>query len=225
MRWHGVVPVFNDEHLLTMALRSLAWCDVVWVIDGAYRFFPYDEPYSTDSTLLLVRSFPFVRLIPTEEEWVNEAAKRTAGLVGAEGDWYVYLDADEVLLNGPLLKWRVMVAYAQGERPAWVQVPISRPMTQSGHGQILMPRAFRHVDGICFPGPDDWKIVDKDNKVCAPVPGLELSCPYDGWVEEDVHILHFKDLRSRKRLNDVARYHKMRQLPADERARQFASAT
>lgn len=83
-----IIPAFNVRPYLEDCLRSLPGegAEIIVVDDG-----------STDGTADLVRSgFPSVRLLSRENGGVSSA--RNAGMAMAEGEWLVFVDADDRIL-------------------------------------------------------------------------------------------------------------------------------
>jgi hypothetical protein len=76
-------------------------------VDGAFATFPLRnyQPYSTDATLEIAWCYgaEWVHCprdeIDAARAWATEMEKRTAYLVGKEGDWYFHIDADERLVG------------------------------------------------------------------------------------------------------------------------------
>lgn len=211
----AIVPVYNEERFLPLALGSLTWCDLVWVIDGRYQYYPGLRPESQDATAVAMRTFPNARWVPAPDAaWPNEAAKRSVGLTGQPGDWYVLLDGDEVLVNGPLLRWAMLqdaitAPAASADPLSWIQLKVLRPFSRAHALPVVVPRAFRHPpSGAKMPGPEDYRIEDGAGNILAPLVGVQS--PYRGELSPDVWVLHLKDLRDEERLDEVARYHMAR---------------
>lgn len=125
----GII-VFNEERMLAGCLESLQGkVDRCVVVDGAYLRYPHEVPWSTDRTREIVDCYGAdwvgCRLNEDEERraWWDQIEKRNAYLVGEEGDWYLYIDADERLIgelpelvDGQVYDIRV---WSRGHRLAW----------------------------------------------------------------------------------------------------------
>ncbi|MDP9192141.1 MAG: glycosyltransferase [Acidobacteriota bacterium] len=92
-----IVPVYNRAALVGRALRSclsqsFADFEIVVVDDG-----------SSDSSVDVIRSFddPRIRLVVHERNRGRCPARNTA-MAAARGDWYVFFDSDDELLEGAL---------------------------------------------------------------------------------------------------------------------------
>ena len=98
----GVIAAFQEEAMLPGCLESLqGQVSRVVVVDGAYAHFPCEEPCSTDATREIALAYGAEWIDAPEDEegypvaWADQVAKRSAYLVGDEGDWYFHIDADE----------------------------------------------------------------------------------------------------------------------------------
>lgn len=107
MRIVACVNYYQDVAMLRLSLPALRrQADVLVCVDGAYRGF---EPYnssaaSTDGSTELVSKYADILISPPWRPraggpfaWDDEITKRSAYLVGRPGDWYLVVDADEVL--------------------------------------------------------------------------------------------------------------------------------
>jgi len=102
----AVVIVFNEERLLPGCLESVhERVERMVVVDGAYEHFPHEMPWSTDATREIAWCYG-AEWIPCPVDvdgapraWHTQVEKRTAYLVGEEGDWYLHVDADERLIG------------------------------------------------------------------------------------------------------------------------------
>lgn len=97
MKIYGCVSGFNEEANLERCFTSLIpKVDVLVYVDGAYRKFPCQHPYSTDDSINIAHEFADVVMM-TEKPWENEVQKRNTYLIAEPGDLYIILDADEQL--------------------------------------------------------------------------------------------------------------------------------
>lgn len=106
MRISVIIPAFNDGHVITQAIDSALQRDaadeIIVVDDG-----------STDDTAEVVRGVgnPLVRLVSQSNTGV--AGARNAGAAAATGEVLVFLDADDVLVDGALATFRLAHATTQ----------------------------------------------------------------------------------------------------------------
>ncbi len=90
-----IIPTYNSARFLPQALDSVfaqdyPWVEIIVVDDG-----------STDETLQAIRPYRD-RLTYLHQENAGSAAARNAGLAQAQGEYVVFLDADDWLLPGKL---------------------------------------------------------------------------------------------------------------------------
>jgi hypothetical protein len=102
----AAIIAFNEEQLLPGCLESVQdQVDRMVVVDGAYARFPHEAPWSTDATREIAWCYgaewvPVPRGTDGQPRaWHTQMEKRTAYLVGEEGDWYLHIDADERLVG------------------------------------------------------------------------------------------------------------------------------
>jgi hypothetical protein len=100
------VIAFNEEEMLPGCLESLqGQVSRIVVVDGAYAQFPHIEPVSTDATRAIALAYGAQWVDPPEDgegypmAWPDQVVKRSAYFVGSEGDWYLWIDADERLVG------------------------------------------------------------------------------------------------------------------------------
>lgn len=175
MKVIGCVNVYQDATLLARCLAALRpHVDTLVVVDGAYAGFERygADPASTDGTLELARFAADIVLSAAPGD--DEIAKRNKYLVGAEGDYYFVVDADEEVdgvLDRAALSARDdwAVALYRAQEP-WVRYPIYR--------------LFRHRTGIAYRGMHcgvhvgDEFINPNKRGIVAPgseIPGLALK--------------------------------------------------
>jgi len=101
------IIAYNEEEMLPGCLESIKdQVDRIVVVDGAYKLFPHDVPWSTDATREIAWCYG-AEWIPCppgppdgqRRPWETQVEKRTAYLIGEEGDWYFHIDADERLMG------------------------------------------------------------------------------------------------------------------------------
>ena len=95
------INVWLEAQMLPGCLASVGGkVDRTIVVDGRYKNFPGEGACSTDRTVEIARAFGAeVILPPNDEPWPDQPTKRSAYLVGKEGDWYFRIDADARLVG------------------------------------------------------------------------------------------------------------------------------
>jgi len=214
------VNVFNDLKVLPDCIASLKDVDEIVIVDGAYAAIEHDVPYSTDGTLEYVKDLAAhderIRIVECTRAWADEPTKRSAYFIGADGDWYLQIDADE----------RLEAAGSDG-RPETAGDEQLENQGGSGSGPVALlrdhltsclldvhslprydldtttsryfPRLFRHRDGIHYDAAH-WNVVVEDRTVAAdwsaflPVAGIRL--------------IHLRHERPAARLNVQDTYYK-----------------
>lgn len=143
---------FNEIKALKATVASYyPHVDKIVAVDGAYKGYQTEFPYSTDGSLEYLRSMPRVELVETKKFWRDQCVKRTEYFKpGKPGDVFFIVDADEVVIGAQNLK-------LLPERDVgWVtiQSPLySRPYKQ--------PRLFSFSPGLRYEGRHHWTYDDK----------------------------------------------------------------
>lgn len=178
----GVI-VYDEERMLPGCLESLAGqVDRIVVVDGAYAHFPHEVPHSTDRTREVVECFGAEWVpCPMGEDgepraWERQPEKRSAYLVGAEGDWYLRIDADERLV-GELPEPRSGMVYAL--RVIWWR----------GYLRPWVPVLFEHRGQMRYEGAHC--ALFSDGRLISRLKGARQ------W--EGAFLLHLKDERAAER--------------------------
>jgi glycosyltransferase involved in cell wall biosynthesis len=140
------LSVFNEIKNLPACLEGLEAADIICIVDGAYKDFPHDKPWSTDGTLEylrdLAKSDQRVHLITCEKPWPGETVKRSQYFIGEEGDWYFLIDADERVEG--LEKLKIYL-------PRCPYDSLGIPFYMYGDGRWRwMGRVVRHLSGITY---------------------------------------------------------------------------
>lgn len=97
------VIAYNEEQMLPGCLATVArQADRIIVVDGRYEMFPdfsheNEDGRSSDATVAIARAFGAEVIMPPGRPWRTQMEKRSAYLLGDEGDWYFRIDADERL--------------------------------------------------------------------------------------------------------------------------------
>ncbi|MDO8885725.1 hypothetical protein [Candidatus Oleimmundimicrobium sp.] len=85
-----------EKYFLTVYERF----DSVIVVDGAFKDYPHQVPYSTDGTIEFLKGFENVTLVETRTAWESQAEKRSVWLDFLEdNEWFFYVDDDEELIK------------------------------------------------------------------------------------------------------------------------------
>jgi hypothetical protein len=126
----AAVIAYNEERMLPGCLQSVRdVVDRIVVVDGAYEHFPHPDGIfaSTDSTHAIADCYGAEWIPCPEDGWPTQVEKRSAYLVGEEGDWYLHIDADE-RFKGELppigeledgRSYRMSVVWAEGSFTPW----------------------------------------------------------------------------------------------------------
>lgn len=82
----AVMITYNEERIIANALKQLAWCDEIIIVDS----------YSTDNTLELCHEFGCKVFTRKFEGYGNQ---KKFAVAQAKNDWVICIDADEVLTD------------------------------------------------------------------------------------------------------------------------------
>lgn len=177
------VIFYNDEiELIENCFKSLKGkVDRILAVDGAYKEFPHDKPYSTNGALEIAKQYADC-VIETKEAWHDQATKRNQYLIHEnENDYYFIIDADEVL---------------SGNIPKDLKEDVYKLFIEKPTANGTLPgeycRLIRHQSGIAYQ--------KKHNLLMAK--GMILSYPTSFMPCLDkniVKIIHYSDKRSVKR--------------------------
>ena len=196
----GCMNVYQDGALLGVSLPALlARVDRVVVVDGAYRDFQtYGEsPSSNDGTQNLARHFGAE--VIEARPGLDEIAKRSRYFVGKPGDWYLVVDADEVIegMGRDAVKSALnaspdddyQIPFCQAEAP-W----------EAKHRGVF--RLHRHRDGMRYHGTHHaLHVPGQDGQLVMTVkPGTAPK--FDGLL-----LRHLQMARSADRQNRKAAYY------------------
>lgn len=140
------VIAYQEERMLPGCLDSLeGQVARVIVVDGRYAQFPdlsHEDPAdgrSTDATAAIAEAFGAEVILPPGRPWATQMEKRSAYLVGEEGDRYLRIDADE-RLHGSLAGLAPGTDYAL--RIIW----------RGGHLQPWVPCLFEQRGEMAYQG-------------------------------------------------------------------------
>ena len=152
MRVIGCCNAYQEAELLEACLTALRpLVDLLVVVDGAYRDFPWygNSPESTDGSLALAQKLADVVVrCPLNYNgthrvpWTDEIKKRSQYLIGWEGDYYLVVDADE-MVEGTFDRAHVCLKQDWGVMLYREEQPSTR---------YPIHRLFMHRDGIHYRG-------------------------------------------------------------------------
>jgi glycosyltransferase involved in cell wall biosynthesis len=176
--WIGCVIAYNEAALLPGCLQSLtAQVDRLIVVEGRIEDFPGSGSTSTDNTLAIAQQYTDEVITPDLKAWPTEQAMRNQYLRGSAGDWYIILDADEVLLT-PLPDMRTL-------RSPVYRVPLQ--MHGTSH-HALIRRVYKHTGMMEYRHAHDAMYSD----------GILVSNGHEK-VLPHVEVYHRQPLRSTER--------------------------
>lgn len=182
----GVIIAFNEEQMLPGCLDSLqGQVDHVVVVDGAYARFPHEMPHSTDATREIAWCYGAEWIpCPNGQAWPTQVEKRSSYLVGEEGDWYLWIDADERVQG--VLPWP-----ETGRHYAF------RIANRTGN-EGWAPRLFQHRGQMRYEGShnglwSDDRLINLPGAVQVPA--------------EQCRLVHLAVLRETQRQLDKRRYY------------------
>jgi glycosyltransferase involved in cell wall biosynthesis len=98
----GCIIFYDEKDFIEACIEHLIdKVDRIVAVDGAYKKFPHDQPFSTDGTLEIINELQAkypgrIEVIENDKAWDNEVDKRNAYLVGQDGDYYIAIDCDEM---------------------------------------------------------------------------------------------------------------------------------
>jgi len=183
----GVCSFFNEVDFLEASLKALKiLTHKLVVVDGAYVDFPHKRPYSTDGSLEIAKRYADM-VIETKETWQDEIEKRNQYLVGNDGDYYLMVDADEVIEgNIPKLTkddYQIMLHRVNEKTPYPVY------------------RIFKHRKGLQYWGTHHALWVDNEllNKKEMP-------------IVQDCRLIHKMSLRDNERIEAKGIYYRALQI-------------
>lgn len=190
----GCMNVYQDADLLAVTLPALAaHVDRIVMVDGAYLDFPAYSPggLSTDGTHELAKSFG-VDMISAPG--LNEIEKRSRYFVGGFGDWYLVVDADEVIEGVDANAIRSLLSDVTGPCDYWVAFCDGRAPWEDKHRRVF--RLHRHRDGIRYYGTHHAVHI-----------GTQLVLDQRAPTFPGLRFRHLAHLRSPDRLNRRAEYY------------------
>jgi len=120
--------------------------DKIIAVDGAYKDWPSEKPYSCDGSLEYLKGLKKVELIETKRFWNNQCKKRSEYFKhGKKGDIFFIIDADEFVENPE--EFRSFEGADVG------QVKIKSPLYRKIYTE---PRFFKWRKGLHYKGKHHW---------------------------------------------------------------------
>lgn len=137
----GCMVVYNEADMIRYSLGSIYnQVDEVLIVEGGVAG-RVSTPHSTDGTLDIIHEMDIdnkVRIVqkPNDEYWSNYEENKNEFMKNTDvGDWLIILDADEVYMNGDIIKLRKIME----SRPQyWDYIPIFVELYKDFH-HILPP--------------------------------------------------------------------------------------
>ncbi len=145
--------VYNDFDILPECMDSLSGADKIIIIDGAFKDYPHEKPWSTDGTVDYVKQRASIdrriKFIECKKAWKDEVEKRSAYFTGKQGDWYLIVDSDE-RVGGETID-RNGVKAVKEFLPTYEDDMLDVPLWELISGSFeSAPRLFRHQEGIRY---------------------------------------------------------------------------
>ena len=100
-----IIPTFNEENYVEKAIRSVQFADEIIVVDS----------FSTDKTQDIVKRFPKCKFI--QREFDNFSGQKNFALEHANGEWVLFVDADERIPFA--LRQEIKAAMASGKHDGY----------------------------------------------------------------------------------------------------------
>ncbi|MBI3559837.1 glycosyltransferase family 2 protein [Candidatus Gottesmanbacteria bacterium] len=195
----AVVLTHNDEEILERCLASISWCDEMIVIDD----------HSTDETMAVAKkrgAKVFSR--PLGDDF---AAQRNFGLERAKGEWVLFVDSDEVVMDELAkeirdLTQRVIPAKA-GIQGIKAGSPIRSGMTDCG-GYLIKRRDILWGKGLRYGETGNVKLLRFGRKDAGTwIQPVHEYWKIQGTVGELVHpLLHYPHQNVAQFLEEINRY-------------------
>jgi hypothetical protein len=206
----AVFVIFNEAQFIREALESVAWCNKIIVVDGAFEGFPTDSAASTDGTVEIVEKFALdylgkvdVTFITSYTPWIGNDKVECYLNEIHDGDYFLRMNGDEICESLAFNIRERVERYIEstGNLPLYT-IHEYRPPLMDGHFD-WMPRLLRKTPELRISGkhPVLENDFDPPYKLGA---GRNRVYPFESNIPSDVLSLrHMCDHRDseRKRLN------------------------
>lgn len=208
----GCYNVWDDNHILRIALQTIPMIDKVIAISGPYRYFTHD-PMAIESinrhTYKLMSQLLGDRLAIFDagqnKAWVSEIDKRNAYLreakyVAREGDWLFILDSDELLQVQPHTTLPLLLSSLPDDVDA-VTVPVLSANRRTPRPITTPIRLLRyHEDGPRYKYDKTHYHIWRDGKL------VQAEWAFNA---KDVGIYHAIGMRPPERIKSQDRYYEV----------------
>ena len=175
----GVVLTLNEEHDLSRALRSLSWCDEVFVVDSG----------STDRTRQIAKQCGarFVQHIQEPPFLITDQRNWALDHAGLTSDWALFLDADEEVGSSLAEAIRSCIhssssstAYELTPRywflGKWLKLTQGYP---NWHPRLLLRSAVRFQGGVW----ESFSSSARVSRISIPYEHYAFSKGLDDWID------------------------------------------
>lgn len=181
--------------------------DRLIVIDGAFKDYPYEVPYSTDDTFDIVDAFKHngmnIDVVKNSEPWSDEAEKRTKYFeMCDEDDWLIIIDADERLIL-PETGWG---HWLDGQYDCLQVVIIYQPPPEPQRIFGGNPRIIHVKDGMHYKY-NHYSIYDKEERI--------INRPPYKVAQSDIMIVETPYSRKIQRIQNKTRFWRTRREQAN----------
>lgn len=189
----ALINSFNDVETIERCIKSLKGFEV-HVFDGKYKDFPGTNIHSSDGTRKIAKDLGATVHAAQPNE--TQCEKRTRMLsVVADGEYFLKIDADEVLLNPETLPKE----FTKDVYWAWeISTLYSEPFTK--------PRIFKKVPGMHIAGKHHYVFDGKNNLITSD---QNMGKGYSHEVIE-TRIYNMRHLRGDQRDREKTRYYAVR---------------
>ena len=134
----AIITTFNEEKEIADCIRSLEWCDEIFVVDS----------FSTDRTVDIIREFPKARLL--QRKYYGSAAQKNWAMDRTSHKWILIFDADERC--PPRLRAEIEKLLSEKPKPDSYRIRrrvyfLGKPIRFSGFQRDLVVRLLRRGRG------------------------------------------------------------------------------
>lgn len=130
----AIIPTFNEEANISVALNSVQWADEVIVVDS----------FSSDNTANIVAEFSSVNFV--QHEYKNSATQKNWIIPQAKHEWIFLLDADEYATDGLIEEVKKVIQNKPKNDAYWIKRKnyfMGRKVNYSGWQNDKVIRLFK----------------------------------------------------------------------------------
>ena len=201
--------VFNEAEHFEKALRSvLDFADEVIIVDGAYKDYPHERPWSTDGTLQIAARYwaeneGRIKIVYTADAYESQIEKRNIYLrMVKDGDYVMVVDGDWRVVLLPEGEEAIRSGRWDGFRPSIVKPNRRGSKPDAVRFQWGNPTCFRKLPGLHY---------DLNHYSLYDAAGRHLYFNYDiKDLYEDYIIIHLGEHRTVRKLADNYAYYARR---------------